>query len=75
MDWKSILLDLWENHRARMIGLIIGLIVGILFLTLGFFKTVFLLFCIGLGFFIGDKIDNQEDLFKLIEKIWPKKYY
>lgn len=75
MDWKSIFLDLWENHRGRMIGLLAGLIVGILFLTLGFFKTIFLLLCIGFGFFIGDKIDNQEDLFKLLEKIWPKKYY
>lgn len=75
MDWKSILMDLWENHRGRTIGLLIGLIVGILFITLGFFKTIFLMICIGLGFFIGDKVDNQEDLFRLIEKIWPKKYY
>lgn len=75
MDWKSVFLDLWENHRGRMLGLTLGLVVGVLFLTLGFFKTIFLLICVGLGYFIGDKFDNQEELFKLIEKIWPKKYY
>lgn len=75
MDWKSVLADLWENYRGRTIGLLAGLIVGVLFLTLGFFKTIFLMICIGVGCFIGDKADNQEDLFRLIEKIWPKKYY
>ena len=47
--WQEILRKLFETSRWRIIGASVGLVVGILFLLLGFFQAVFLLFCIGLS--------------------------
>ena len=44
---------------------------GLLVLLLGFFRAVFLLFCIGLGFYIGYKMDAGEDLVDLLDNLLP----
>ncbi|MGP2526512.1 DUF2273 domain-containing protein [Acidaminococcus sp. LBK-2] len=69
--WQEILRKLFETSRWRIIGASVGLVVGILFLILGFFRTVFLLFCIGLGFYIGYKMDAGEDLVDLLDNLLP----
>ena len=66
---------LWETHRGRMIGVIIGLVIGIMFLTLGFFRTVFLLFLMSAGYMLGSHIDNKEDLLDLLDRILPPGYH
>ena len=69
--WQEILRKLFETSRRRIIGASVGLVVGILFLLLGFFRAVFLLFCIGLGFYIGYKMDAGEDLVDLLDNLLP----
>lgn len=69
--WQEILRKLFATSRWRIIGATAGLIVGILFLLLGFFRAVFLLFCIGLGFYIGNKMDEGEDLVDLLDNWLP----
>ena len=36
VDWKEILLNLLQTHRARVAGILVGLLIGTLFLILGF---------------------------------------
>ena len=69
--WLDFLRKLVESSRWRSIGAAVGLVVGILFLLLGFFRAVFLLFCIGLGFYIGYKMDAGEDLVDLLDNLLP----
>ncbi|WP_432643309.1 DUF2273 domain-containing protein [Acidaminococcus sp.] len=69
--WQEILLKLFMTSRWRIIGATVGLVVGILFLLLGFFQTVFLLLCIGMGFYIGYKMDAGEDLVDLLDNLLP----
>ena len=66
---------LWETHRGRMVGVIVGLLIGIMFLTLGFFRTVFLLLLMSAGYMLGSHIDNKEDLMDLLDKILPPGYH
>ena len=73
--FRKIFDDLWENSRWRMIGVIAGLVIGILFLYLGFLQTIFLLLCIGLGFFIGNKLDKKEDLMDFLDRLLPPGYH
>ena len=65
--WQELLKKLLETSRWRIVGASVGLFVGILFILLGFFRAVFLLFCIGLGFYIGNKMDEGEDLVDLLD--------
>lgn len=65
------LVDLFCRHRGKTLGLLIGLIISILTLTVGVFKTLFIVGCSLLGLFIGDKIDHHEDLRHIIERILP----
>ena len=74
-DYKEIFLSLWTTHKARLLGVIIGLLIGILFLTLGFWRTLFLVICMTIGYLIGQKIDHQEDLIEALSKYLPRKYY
>ncbi len=69
--WQEILKQILETSRWRVIGAAIGLFVGILFILLGFFRAVFLLFCICLGFYIGNKMDEGEDLVDLLDNLLP----
>jgi uncharacterized membrane protein len=71
----DIIKNLWENFRWRVLGVAAGLVIGILFLYLGFFRTVFLLICIGLGFFIGNKLDHNEDLMDFLDRLLPPGYH
>ena len=69
--WQEILRKIIETSRWRVICSAAGLIVGVLFILLGFFRALFLLFCIGLGFYIGNKMDEGEDLVDLLDNLLP----
>ena len=71
MKVMTQLLGVFERHRGKSVGLIVGFLVSILLLTLGFFKTIFIVGCSTLGFFIGSKIDKHEDFRDLIDRILP----
>jgi len=73
MDFKAIWETLWMEHRGKTAGLLLGVCFGVGILLVGFFKTVFVLFCGALGLFIGKKIDDEEDmdLRDIFSKILP----
>lgn len=73
--WNEILNDLWRVYRGRLLGSVLGLFIGAMFLILGFLQTIFLLICISAGFFIGNKIDKKEDLLEWLDRLLPPGYH
>ena len=73
--WNEILNDLWRVYRGRLLGSVFGLVIGAMFLILGFLQTIFLLICISAGFFIGNKIDKKEDLLEWLDRLLPPGYH
>ena len=69
--FNDILNDIWNNYRGRLLCLFIGVVV----LWLGFFQALFLMICIGLGFFIGNKLDKKEDLLEWLDRLLPPGYH
>ncbi len=69
--WQEILRKIIETSRWRVVCSAAGLLVGVLFILLGFFRAVFLLICIGLGFYIGNKMDEGENLVDLLDNLLP----
>lgn len=72
---SDILTDIWQNYRGRLLCSLFGLFVGIVVLLLGFFKALFLLICIGAGFFLGNKLDKKEDLLEWLDRLLPNGYH
>ncbi|HRX20159.1 MAG TPA: DUF2273 domain-containing protein [Syntrophomonadaceae bacterium] len=61
---------IWEEHRGKTIGVVIGLLAAILFLSFGFWKTIFIIVCIVLGYILGKRIDEDKNFDQWIRKIF-----
>ncbi len=61
---------IWGEHRGKTIGILIGLLAAILFLSYGFLKTLFIIVCIILGYAIGKRIDEDKNFEQWIRKIF-----
>ncbi|MEW9123625.1 MAG: DUF2273 domain-containing protein [Thermotaleaceae bacterium] len=68
---KDRILNIFYKNYGKIIGISLGLIWSILILTLGFIKTIFISLCVYIGYFIGKKIDDKEDLWALLDRLLP----
>ena len=71
--WEKLLLSLINKHRGITIGILIGLLASILFISYGFWKAIFIIICISLGYFIGRKIDEDKNLELWIKQLFKDK--
>lgn len=71
----SLWREIWEQHSGKIVGATAGLLIGILIITFGFFRTLFVLLCIVAGYIIGKKIDEKEDLMDILDKLLPPGYH
>jgi len=58
--WEKILVFILEEHRGKFVGVLLGLIASILFITYGFWRTIFIIACIIMGYIIGKKLDEDK---------------
>jgi len=70
-EWLRLI---WHRHSGKITGLGCGLFLGLLILILGFFQTMFLLLCMGIGYIVGKKFDDNEDLAEMLDKFLPPGY-
>ncbi len=59
------------EYRGRIFGSLIGLIAGLLWAFLGFWKAVAFLICIFAGFYLGKKIDQRGSIKDILQRILP----
>ncbi len=60
-----------KKHRGIITGIGLGFLIGVLILAIGFFKTLFLAVCVGIGAFLGTKNKLRKKLFEILDKILP----
>lgn len=63
--------EIWRVHSGKITGVLIGFVLGLLILIIGFFQALFVLFCMVIGYFIGKRIDDKEDLMEILDKLLP----
>lgn len=68
LQWEEVIQEIWKNHRGKAIGVILGLLFGIFTTIFGFWKTVFIAICIGIGYVLGKRADEKGSLQYLIER-------
>lgn len=61
-----------RKYGGRVAGSAVGLAIAILFLSIGFFRTLLILICVGIGFCIGMFRDSKEEFLEFVERILPK---
>mgnify|MGYP001324054097 CR=1 FL=1 len=68
--------NFYKSHRGKINGAAAGLIVAAAILIFGFFKVLFILICMGIGYFLGGKISSDKDFIRqILEKIFPHGRY
>lgn len=60
-----------NNNRKKFFGAFSGFLIGILVLTIGFFKTLFIILTTVIGYLLGSKSFTKADLMNFLEKILP----
>lgn len=71
MTIGEIVVAYFKKNKGKSIGVLCGLLFGVIVLIIGFFKSLFLAVCIGLGFWIGNLHDKQENFLAYLDKILP----
>lgn len=62
------------SANKRLLGTVIGIFFGILYLVFGLFKTIVFTIFVALGYFIGRTLDDREDWRDVIDRIMPPKH-
>lgn len=60
-----------KAHRGVIIGGCAGFFIGALILWIGFFSTLFLALCVGIGVFFGSNNKFRKKLFEILDRILP----
>lgn len=71
---KQMLIELLvfiDNNRGKFFGALLGFIIGVLILIIGFFKALFILICTYIGYALGSKSYKNINFKKLLERILP----
>ncbi|HHW70057.1 MAG TPA: DUF2273 domain-containing protein [Clostridiales bacterium] len=63
-----------KNNLGKVIGILIGLIFGVLVLSIGFWRSILLIIFICLGWWIGSKVDSGKDFNSIFDKIHKDKW-
>ncbi len=72
MDWLTFILHMWENHRGKIVGIVLGLIFGVCVVKYGFGRAIFVLICVLIGYYIGKKIDAKVNFRSALENLIHK---
>lgn len=62
-EFKEWLAMVWQEDRGQCLGLLAGIVLALMILLIGFWRTVFIVLCGGVGLYIGRKADREEDFF------------
>lgn len=71
---KEELIQFIYSNFKKISGAVIGLIIGILILVIGFFKTLVICLTTLIGYYLGARWRFEEDLKDFILKVIPEKF-
>ena len=72
---RNLFEEIWQLHSGKIIGVCLGFVLGVLIITFGLFRTIFILLCVVSGFIIGKRIDEKEDILDILDKLLPPGYF
>ncbi|MGM0603328.1 MAG: DUF2273 domain-containing protein [Bacillota bacterium] len=73
-DFYDNLYQFYFNNQSKVIGALIGFLIGVLILSIGFFKTLLILITTVLGYAVGSRWNIEDDIKTLIDKAIPERF-
>ncbi len=73
MDFLRYIGDLINNNPGKALGVFLGLLLGILLFTIGFWTTVLILALMSVGFLIGKSRDDKVPLIDTLTGLFKRK--
>jgi uncharacterized membrane protein len=71
--WEKFLAYILQEHRGKTMGIVLGLIASIIFISYGFWRSLFVIFCIIVGYIIGKKIDENKSFDSWLKQMFKEK--
>ena len=68
---KPEILRIIRLNFFKLLGALIGLLIAILFLTLGFWRTILLILLVGGGTAAGAWLDRGQKLMDVVDRFFP----
>lgn len=68
---KPEFLRLLRLNFFKLLGALVGLIIAVLLLTLGFWRTILITLCVGGGTIAGAWLDRGQKLMDVVDRIFP----
>lgn len=72
---KRLLEECWNQHRGKMLGTLFGLLLGVLYLWVGFWRMLVVALLVMVGFYLGKKVDEKENLRDALARILPDHFF
>lgn len=71
-NFLNNLLEYYKQHSGRIKGAAVGLLTALGILYIGLFKSIFIAFCVILGYYIGKHMETDKNFIKkILDKILP----
>jgi uncharacterized membrane protein len=71
MDVWGKLFEIWQSRNYRTLGLLSGIILGILYLFVGFWRMLVFLLIVLIGWYIGRVMDERENWRDVLDRLIP----
>lgn len=68
MMWPDIK-RIIDKNRGKVVGAVIGLLISIFYISFGFLRATFIIISVGIGYFIGKRIDDDKDFIQTVKKL------
>lgn len=53
------LIQIWHDHKGKIVGVALGLVVGLFILKYGFWRTAFVALLVAVGLWLGMMVDRE----------------
>lgn len=70
---NEILTELWAQHRGKILGVAAGVGFSCCILAFGFWRSLFVVLCAVLGYFIGKRIDEKGGWRDFYNRMFPER--
>lgn len=68
---RQMLRQFVVTHWGKILGGLAGLIISLVIILFGLWRSLFIFVCVGLGIYLGRLLDRNEGLQSVLQRFWP----
>lgn len=68
---RNVFRQFVSDNWGKLLGGLAGLVVSLVFILFGFWRSLFIFLCVALGIYFGRLLDRNEGIRGLLQRFWP----